>query len=155
VPVTARLSRQFYERLGDDVANELVEWLNSVDISYRQELRELFEAHFGRFEARLQQQTAELRGEMGALRSELRGEIYSRYSELSREIGSRYSELSGEIGSQRAELRGEFSTRLAELKGELGGKIDAQAYRLIMWNFGFWVTNLGAVLGILKLVGAF
>ena len=40
-------------------------WLNAVDSSYRQEFRELFEAHFGRFEARSAQQTAELRSEMG------------------------------------------------------------------------------------------
>lgn len=26
--VTAKLSRKFYEKLGDDVANELVEWFN-------------------------------------------------------------------------------------------------------------------------------
>ena len=64
MPVTAKLSRKFYERLGDDVANELVEWFNSVDTAYRQEFRDLFEAHFGRFEARLQQGLAELRGEL-------------------------------------------------------------------------------------------
>ncbi len=31
MPVTARLSRKFYEKLGDDLANELVEWFNMVD----------------------------------------------------------------------------------------------------------------------------
>jgi len=64
MPVTARLSKKFYERLGDDVTNELVEWLNSVDASYRQEFRDLFEAHFGRFEARLQQGLAEVRADL-------------------------------------------------------------------------------------------
>ena len=34
MPVTAKLSRTFYERLGDDVANELVEWFNQVDAAY-------------------------------------------------------------------------------------------------------------------------
>lgn len=64
MPVTARLSQKFYQKLGDDVTNELVEWLNSVDASYRQEFRDLFDAHFGRFDARLQQGLAELRGEV-------------------------------------------------------------------------------------------
>ena len=64
MPVTAKLSRKFYERLGDDVANELVEWFNGVDTAYRQEFRDLFEAHFGRFEARLQQGLADLRTEL-------------------------------------------------------------------------------------------
>ena len=75
MPVTARLSRKFYERLGEDVTNELVEWLNSVDATYRSEFRDLFEAHFGRFEARLQQGLAELRGEHQSDLAELRGEV--------------------------------------------------------------------------------
>jgi len=55
VPVTAKLSRRFYEKLGDDVANELVEWFNQVDATYRGDLRELNELNFARFEARLEQ----------------------------------------------------------------------------------------------------
>ena len=53
MPITAKLSNKFYEKLGDDVANELVEWLNLVDTSYRQEFRELFQANFGRVEVRM------------------------------------------------------------------------------------------------------
>ena len=30
MPVTAKLSRQFYEKFGDDITNELVEWFNKV-----------------------------------------------------------------------------------------------------------------------------
>ena len=41
MPVTAKLSRSFYEKLGEDVANELVEWFNQVDATYRTDLREL------------------------------------------------------------------------------------------------------------------
>lgn len=52
MPITAKLSRKFYEKLGDEVTNELVAWLNAVDESYRNEFRELFEAHFGRFDER-------------------------------------------------------------------------------------------------------
>jgi hypothetical protein len=53
VPVTAKLSRQFYERLGDEIANELVEWFNQMDATYKSELRELNELNFGRFRAEL------------------------------------------------------------------------------------------------------
>jgi hypothetical protein len=49
VPVTAKLSRKFYDKLGDDVANELVEWFNAVDATYRSDLRELNELNFARF----------------------------------------------------------------------------------------------------------
>jgi len=64
VPVTAKLSRQFYDKLGDEVANELVEWFNQVDAQYKSELKDLFEVYYGCFRA-------ELRSEMAALRAEL------------------------------------------------------------------------------------
>ncbi len=64
MPVTAKLSRKFYDKLGDDVANELVDWFNAVDTSYRAEFRDLFEANFG-----------QVRAEMAALRSELKSEL--------------------------------------------------------------------------------
>lgn len=66
MPVTARLSKAFYDRLGDDVANELVEWFNQVDFSYRTELRELNDLNFARFDARVGERLAELRAEMDA-----------------------------------------------------------------------------------------
>ncbi len=70
VPVTAKLSKRFYEVLGEDVANELVDWFNAVDLTYRGDLRELNELNFARFDAKLEQRLAELRAE---LRAELHG----------------------------------------------------------------------------------
>jgi hypothetical protein len=64
VPVTAKLSKRFYDVLGEDVANELVDWFNAVDLTYRTDLRELNELNFARFEARLDQRMAELRTEL-------------------------------------------------------------------------------------------
>ncbi|HEY2805682.1 MAG TPA: hypothetical protein VGI92_07490 [Gemmatimonadales bacterium] len=71
MPITAKLSRRFYEKLGDDVANELAEWLNSVDASYHELLRVLFDANFGRIEAEMRALKADIRSEIAALRSEL------------------------------------------------------------------------------------
>jgi hypothetical protein len=51
MPVTAKLSKKFYDRFGDDLTNELVEWFNQVDVAYRSEFRDLFEVHFARLEA--------------------------------------------------------------------------------------------------------
>jgi len=51
--VTAKLSRKFYEKFGDDITNELVEWFNTVDATYKSDLRELNELNFARFETRL------------------------------------------------------------------------------------------------------
>jgi len=64
MPVTAKLSRQFYERFGDELTNELVNWMNMVDAAYRSDFRELFEVHFGRFDAKLEQRVAQLEARM-------------------------------------------------------------------------------------------
>ena len=57
MPVTAKLSRRFYETFGDDIANELVEWFNQVDATYRSDLRELNELNFARFDSKLEQRS--------------------------------------------------------------------------------------------------
>jgi hypothetical protein len=64
LPVTAKLSKRFYDVLGEDVANELVEWFNAVDLTYRNDLRELNELNFARFDAKQEQRMAELRTEL-------------------------------------------------------------------------------------------
>ncbi len=64
--VTAKLSRKFYERFGDDLTNELVEWFNQVDATYRSELPEINEVNWARFEAKLEQRVAEVRADLRA-----------------------------------------------------------------------------------------
>jgi hypothetical protein len=64
MPVTARLSRKFYEKFGDDVTNELVEWFNAVDATYQSDLREINQLNFARFEAKLEQRISELRADL-------------------------------------------------------------------------------------------
>ena len=76
MPVTARLSLKFYEKLGEDVANEIVEWFNQVDATYRSDLRELNELNFARFDAKLEQRVAELRREIGVGLGELKAEFH-------------------------------------------------------------------------------
>jgi len=71
MPVTARLSRKFYEKFGDDITNELVDWFNKVDATYRTELRELNELNFGRFDAKLDQRIVEVKAALGTLESRL------------------------------------------------------------------------------------
>lgn len=71
VPVTAKLSRSFYDKLGDDVAGELVDWFNAVDTDYKNDLRELNDLNWERFRAEMGKQRAELKADLGELRSEL------------------------------------------------------------------------------------
>ena len=76
MPVTAKLSKRFYDVLGEDVANELVDWFNAVDLTYRTELRDFNELNFARFDAKLEQRLAEfdakLQTGLAALRAEFR-----------------------------------------------------------------------------------
>ena len=58
MPVTAKLSRKFYDKFGDDLTNELVEWFNAVDATYKADLREVNELNFRRFEATLEAKIA-------------------------------------------------------------------------------------------------
>ena len=66
MPVTAKLSQKFYEKFGDEITNELVNWFNDVDATYRGDLRELNELNFARFDAKLEQRLAELKAELRA-----------------------------------------------------------------------------------------
>ena len=60
MPVTARLSKRFYDTLGEEIASELVDWFNAVDATYQADLRELNELNFARFEAKLGERLAQL-----------------------------------------------------------------------------------------------
>ena len=67
----AKLSREFYDRFGDKVTDELVNCLNSIEASYRAEIKDLFAAHFGRFEEKLERRLAELRVEIHSVKADL------------------------------------------------------------------------------------
>ena len=64
MPVTAKLSRKFYERLGDDITTELVDWFNAVDETYRNQLKEMNELNWNRFNDRLEAGLANLRADL-------------------------------------------------------------------------------------------
>ena len=59
ITVTAKLSQAFYDRLGHQVADEMVDWFNPVDAAYRSDLRELNELNFAGFDAKLEQRLSE------------------------------------------------------------------------------------------------
>jgi len=50
MPLTTKFSKGFYDRLGHDVVDELVDHMNTVDTTYRSELQSLNEANFARLE---------------------------------------------------------------------------------------------------------
>ena len=64
MPVTAVLSKKFYEKFGEEITNELVNWFNAVDATYRTDLRELNELNFARFDAKLEQRLAQVKSDL-------------------------------------------------------------------------------------------
>jgi hypothetical protein len=58
----ARRAERMLKR--EDIANELVEWFNAVDQTYRSDLREINELNFARFDAKQEQRLAELRADL-------------------------------------------------------------------------------------------
>ena len=97
-----------------------MDWLNAVDATYRADLREFNELNFSRFDSKLEQRAAELRGEMDRRFSELRAEMDRRFAELRADMDRGFAEL-------RAEMQG--------LKAEL-----------IKWMFVFWAGTTITVL---------
>ena len=97
MPVTAKLSQKLYDKLGEDVANELVDWFNAVDATYRADLRELNELNFARFDAKLEQRLAEQEANWDR----------------------RFAELDVNWEQRIAELRLELVTGLADVKSGL------------------------------------
>jgi hypothetical protein len=119
MPVTARLSQKFYERLGEDVANELVDWFNAVDATYRNDLREINELNFQRFDAKVEQRFAEFRAELERRLAELRVEMERAFARTGTEIEA----VRRSVADQRADL--------------------------IRWMFGFWIATLVPLAGLM------
>jgi len=138
VPVTAKLSKRFYDVPGEDVANELVDWFNAVDLTYRSDLRELNELNVARFDAKLERRLAELR-------AELRGEIAELRAEMRGEIAGLRAEMRGEIAGLRAKMR----TGFQDLRAEVNPALERVRAELLRWMFGFWVSTLIGIAGLL------
>ena len=116
MPVTAKLSKKFYETFGDDIANELVEWFNLVDATYRADLRTLNETNFQRFDAKVEQRFAEFEARWERRFVELDAKWEKRFAELDAKWESRFAELRSHVAAQKADL--------------------------IKWMFTFWAGNV-------------
>jgi hypothetical protein len=162
MPVTAKLSRRFYETFGDDIVNELVEWLNQVDATYRLELRELNDLNFSRFDAKLEQRVAQLDAKWDQRFARLEANLDQRVAQLDAKWDQRFAQLEARLEQRtaelRSELRAEFREGLAMLEGRMlarfgviEGRFGTFEGRLLKWMFLFWVGTVGTLVGLLKL----
>lgn len=82
MPVTAKLSGRFYERFGDEITNEIVDWFNAVDTTYQAQVREINEsnrewmqARFGGVDARMDAIEQKLNARMDAFEAKIEARL--------------------------------------------------------------------------------
>lgn len=124
MPVTAKLSKKFYDKLGEEVASELVDWFNQVDATHRADIRQLNDLNFSRFEARLEQRTSELEVRMT----------------------QRIATLEARMEAGFAELR----SALDVLRKDLDVRLAGFEARITRWMFVFWLGTIGTLIALIK-----
>jgi len=137
MPVTAKLSRSFYERLGDDIANELVDWFNAVDATYRADLERLNELNFQRFDAKLEQRFAQSNAK-----------FEQRIAQLEVKLEQRIAGFEATVEHRIAEFEARVEKRLGEFEIRLEKGLATVRADLIKWAFLFWIPTALAVLGL-------
>jgi hypothetical protein len=125
MPVTAKLSRRFYDRFGDEITNELVDWFNAVDATYRSDLRETNELNFARFMASVDQRFAEQDAR-----------IEKRFADLEVRIEKRFVDLEVRLEKRFVDLEVRAEKGFAELRTDL-----------MKWMFVYWTGTMLAMAG--------
>ena len=129
MPVTAKLSRLFYDRLGEEIANELVDWFNAVDATYRADLKELNDLNFARFDAKLEQRVRELDAKIDRVAAELDAKI---------------DRVVAELNAKAAELNAKMDKSTADLTALLERRLGEQT----RWLFAAWASLLIPIIGL-------
>jgi gamma-glutamylcysteine synthetase len=86
MPVTARLSSRFYEKLGDEATNDLVNWLNDFDAEFSERVNALNDRNWDRFREQLDSTKTELRAEIRTGLADLRTEMATGFAGLRTEL---------------------------------------------------------------------
>ena len=131
MPATPKLSRKFYDTFGEDVVNELVDWFNHMDATYRADLRDMNELNFARFDATLQQRFAEADAKWER-----------RFAELER----RWAEFSSTWERRFAEFDSKWEHQFAALSERMAGF----EVRIIKWMFVMWIGTIGTLIALIK-----
>ncbi len=97
MPVTAKLSKEFYDKFGHAAVDELVNWFNQVDTTYRGELRDLNELNFARFDAKLEQRIAEVRADLRLEIAELRTEMRAGFAAVDANLDAKLNGLRSDV----------------------------------------------------------
>jgi DNA anti-recombination protein RmuC len=131
VPVTAKLSKLFYDTLGEQIANEFVEWFNQVDATYRADLRDINELNFARFDAKLEQRLAQFEAKLEQRLAQSDAKIERRASELHALLSDFEVKIERRLGALEATMERRF--------GEQGGWFILAWATLLASSIGLWL----------------
>ena len=141
MPVTARLSKAFYDQFGEQVTNELVEWFNQVDLTYRTDLRTLNDTNFARFEALLESRFAradvQLERQLNERFAEFERRLEKRFLDFESRLETRLEVLEQQLGA----LEERYDRRFVSLEQEIAGIRRGQSQQL-RWMVGLWATSM-------------
>ena len=149
MPVTARLSLRFYEKLGEEVANELVEWFNSVDATYRADLRELNELNFARFDAKVDQRIGVLEAKVDQRIGVLEARVDQRIGAFEARVNQLIADLRMEMERRFALVDARFEAFEARLVQRLESRIGDVKHEMLRWMLASWSTMMLVLLGTL------
>lgn len=143
MPVTAKLSKLFYDRLGDQVVAELVDWLNAVDVEYRTVLRDTNESNFARFEKRFAEQDAWIERRF----AEQDARIEKRFAEQDKRIAEQFTRVDArftELGTRMERRFGGVDAKFAETREFMERALKEQT----RWMFVAWASLLIPIIGL-------
>ncbi len=120
--LTTNFSEEFYDKLGHEVVDEMVNWFNQTDIEYRTQLRDLNDRNYERFEAKIERFEAK---------------VDQRFAEQDARWEARFGAL--EIAIER---------RFGEQDVKWERRQNEQFSRLLKWMFVFWTTTLVSMIGM-------
>ena len=152
MPVTAKLSRRFYETFGDEIANELVEWFNQVDATYRADLLQINELNFSRFDAKLDQRIAQLDAKWDQKWNQLDAKLERRVAQLEAKFAEGMAQLDMRWNQRWLELDGKIERGLAELNAKIDQRAAETRTGLMKWMFVYWTGTLVPLGGIIFLL---
>jgi len=161
VPVTAKLSRKFYERFGDDITTELVDWFNAVDETYRNQLKEINELSWERFKAHLDARIADLRTEwhtgMATFAADFREEMKRGFAGVDEKFAGIDGKFAG-IDAKFAAIDVRFAAvdekfavthgKITAMGASLQNEFHREMRELFRWTAVFWITTMISLIGV-------
>ena len=143
--------------LGEDLANELVDWFNQVHTTYRTDLREFNELNFQRFDAKMEQRLAQYDAKLEQRLARYDAKWEQRMASYDVKWEQRLASYDAKSERRITQFHTECHQEIVTLRGDFRSEISALRTELIKWMFGFWVTStatsIGVAIAVVKALG--